>query len=118
MSELVRLRITIDGNEVVTPSAVLSYDGCNAFHLGDTVNGARLDRRTWQVSGEGRFELTLECLSLATTILRDESAVTRFEPSLMSPPQSSPIGTGTVTVASVSAFPGSLGKKGKHGRHR
>lgn len=68
MSEPVRLRVLVDGVEVKTPSAVLSYDGCNAFHPGDVVNGAVLQRRVWTLSGEGRFELALECESEAPRI--------------------------------------------------
>jgi len=105
MSEPVRLIISIDGVAVQAPAAVLSYDGCNAFHLGDLVNGAQLVNRAWRYTGEGRFELTLECVT-----------------------------PGTLTVESVSedqgnieftpaVFPGPVlgqyqGKKGKHGRRR
>lgn len=113
MSEPVRLIISIDGVAVQAPAAVLSYDGCNAFHVGDLVNGAQLINRAWRYTGEGRFELTLECVTPGTLPVGD---------------------SGTLTVESVSedqghieftpaVFPGPAlgqyqGKKGKHGRKR
>lgn len=61
MSERVKLIVLVNGAEIQTPGAVLSYDGAGAFLVGDTINGARIVQRDWVMSGEGRFELRLRC---------------------------------------------------------